>query len=130
LYSYKYGFRTTSEIEYDKYNNRAVVRISPSIFKDKKVTFCGETYTVKYVDGQGTNAGLSINRPKGTIRVNVFSAEIQNYSMTFVDILIVVEYAYQMSEDHHEMRRNILDLLGGRTDKRVKAFYTNLADNI
>ena len=50
--------------------------------------------------------------------------------MTYVDVLIVVEYAYQMSNDRHEMRRNILDLLGGSTDKRVKAFYTNLSDNI
>ena len=69
---------TTSEIEYDDYNKRAVVRISPSIFKDRKVTFCGETYTVKCVDGQGTNAGLSINRKNATIRVNVFSAEVNH----------------------------------------------------
>jgi len=121
---------TLFEIEYDKEDKRAVVRISPSIFKDKKITFCGETYTVKYVDGQGTNAGLSINRKTNTIRVNVFSAEIKNYSMTFIDVLIVVEYAYQISANHHEMKSHILDLLGGKTDKRVRAFYTNLADNI
>lgn len=120
---------TSYKVEYDSENSRAIVRIAPSVFQPKKIVFFAKTYNVKYVDGKGTQAGISINRKSSTIAVNIFSAEIKNYSMKFVDVLLVVEYAYKMSDDHHQMRRYILDLLGGGYEK-VKTLYNNLSDNI
>lgn len=116
-------------IGFDTATNRTTISIPSSTFSTKQVTFIGETYHLHFVDGNGIESGISFDREQKKIYVNVFSTDIMNYSISFLDVLLIVEYAYKTSDNHHEMRETILHLLGGDYNK-VTDVYTNLCDNI
>lgn len=116
-------------ILFDVVTNRTRISIPPTVFNTRHVTFVGDQYDVHFVDGKGIESGISFNRETRRIYVNIFSTEIKNYSISFLDMLLIVEYGYKTSETPLEMRTTILKLLGGDF-KKITEIYTNLSDNI
>ncbi|HBG34437.1 MAG TPA: hypothetical protein DDX01_03645, partial [Holosporales bacterium] len=120
---------SSTQITYDAGTNRAIISIPRSMFNSKEITFVGDVYTVHYVDAKQSNDGISFNRDTRQIYVNIFSSDIINYSISFIDVMLAVEYAYRVSQNTLQMREYILLMLGGDYDK-THDIYSNLADNI
>lgn len=104
------------EIESD----RIVVRISPSVFYPKEVTFLGKQFTVYYVAGEEELPGISIDSEKYKIFVNPFNQEVSKYSVSFIEVYIATEIAYIYSGTKDEMRSFILRLLGAKLLKEYQ----------
>jgi hypothetical protein len=95
-------------------SKRIIIRISPSLFSPKQVTFLGKSFSVYYVNGERELPGVSVNTSDNKIFVNPFNQEISTYSVSFVEICIATEMAYVFSRTKDEMKDFLLKLLGAK----------------
>jgi hypothetical protein len=122
---------SVAQITYDVHSDRSNVSIPPSIFDPKPITFIGDKYIVYFVDGNEIDSGISINTETGKIFVNIFSVSLKNYSISFIDMLLTVEYAHKISSGKDQMRENILLILGADYSKKSELeVYTCLETEI
>lgn len=98
--------------KWDKDKKRLDLRISPKLFSTQEFRFLGKTFTLKYVAGFTVNSAISFNFETNVISVNPFYPDIKNYSVSFLDFFITVQYAYEKTRTREEMRDYLLNLLG------------------
>ena len=63
------------------------------------------------------------------IYINPFNQELLNYSVSFVDIYIAVEFAYAMATTKEDMKQYLLQLLG-RNFPNTKDYFGPLSDEL
>lgn len=112
-----------TEISYNIEKERVEEKISPSILQCKLINFFGKQYTVYFIDGREIEAGISINNAQRKIYINIFQTDLKNYSVSFIDILVTIEYAYQKTKTRKDMKDMIYALLG--TDFRSPVEYVD-----
>ncbi len=116
-------------IEFINNEARALINISPELFKQRDVVFLSKTFKVIFVAGTQSNHGISIDPSSGNIYVNPFNHELMKYSVSFIDIYIAVELAHLMANTKDEMKDYLLKLLG-RNYINSEEFMSPLSDDL
>ena len=98
--------------KWDKDNKRLDLRISPRLFETQEFPFLGKTFSLEFVAGFDINSAVSFNFEKNVITVNPFYPDMKNYSVSFLEFFITVQYAWAKTNTKDEMRDYLLNLLG------------------
>lgn len=110
-------------------SERVIINLPANLFESQRIIFFGRAFEVFYVAGETNNKqSVSINDVERKIYINPFSTDIMNYSISFIEVYLIVEYAYIYSSDRPQMKELILKLLVN--DKKLKSseLYENLGE--
>jgi hypothetical protein len=88
---------------FDRDAKRAVMGISSKVFEPKKTVFFNKTYEISYVYCED-NSFISINSDNQTIKINIFSETMLDYSLNMLDVLLYIEIAHAQASDIDDMR--------------------------
>jgi hypothetical protein len=118
------------EKSFDLDTNKVKVVISPELFKPKKVTFLGKRFNIIYVVGTDENQAININVQKEEIRINPFNHQMLQYSVSFLDVYVAIEIAFELSAGSTRIMKDYLYSLLGRDYKDTGKYFGPLGDDL
>lgn len=93
--------------------DRVLISIAPCIFADQSTVFVGESYTVDFVAGQPTDPPIAFDLDEKRIRINPFNADVCDFSISKLDVILALEFAYLTSgDDKADYKKKVQALLG------------------
>lgn len=117
-------------VSYDHEKTRPKISISPSIFDTKEITFFGRGYSVNFVDGREVtdSPGISFNQDDDVITIDIFSADVKNYTLSHIDVIFMVNYAYWTAEgDIDRMKDTMISVLSTPREE-IRNLYAHFSD--
>lgn len=99
------------QVSWDKDQEKVTISLSPTIFSDKTLVFLDETFELLYVVNSEENNGISVDVDNKKIYINPFNKDLCRYSVTILDVLVAMEFAYTISNDMDELKKNFLSLM-------------------
>ncbi len=115
---------------FDPETKRINLKISSKLFSPRKVMLLDESYDLFFVHSDDEDKGISIDRNRKKIFVNIFNHDIRQYSVSFIDVYIAVEVADMLAEDKEEMKHYLLNLLGKQSKIDTSDYFIPLADDL
>jgi hypothetical protein len=97
---------------WDSTHKRIEVTLSPRLFAPQQAVFLGKTFEVVFVTCTANEPPISFDIENKRIYVNPFNETLTEYSVSLLDVYVVMEIAYAMSPDKPSLKKNFLSLLG------------------
>jgi len=99
------------QVSWDKEQEKVTISLSPTIFRNETLVFLDETFELIYVVNSEEKMGISVDVDNKKIYINPFNKELCRYSVTILDVLVAMEFAYTISNDMAELKKNFLTLM-------------------
>lgn len=109
---------------------KVTISLSPKIFTDQSIVFLDEKFDLLYVVNDEEASGMSIDAENKKIYINPFNRDICKYSVTIIDVLVAMEFAYIISNDMPELKDNFLKLMEIQPFKSFEEIITPLGDDL
>jgi len=97
---------------------KSKLKISPDFFKTREVKFLGNDFRLKFVYlGKDSNKeeaiNFSVTETEKDIYINIFNDKIKNFKIDVIEVIILINVAYEQSDNLEDMKEYILDYLEG-----------------
>jgi hypothetical protein len=104
------------DVTWDSNNKRIIAMLSPDLFQSKDVIFLGKKFELIYVARKDSDEGVSIDVDGNKIYVNPFNRDLAQYTVSIFDVYVALQIAKSISNTPGEMAKNVLALLGVKSD--------------
>ncbi len=100
--------------KWDDKTQRLVIVYPGGVFSDRQETLFGKRYDVSFVFGKKEDDVIQIDSINNRIFLNPFNKFAMDYSLSKLDIILAIEFAYASSKSINEMKEHLYLLLGDK----------------